>query len=114
MNTKATVINPFHCFASLPQLQAFIWKSDTKNEIRALGHHGYQGIAVAVKLNEEYQLTLQWPFPDKKELMEYRKVSHADAVREEVIPINTGIEQSELHAAIAKIGLGHFLINLKE
>lgn len=110
----AEVINPFQCFAGLPQLQGFIWTRDVKNEIRSLGHHGYEGIVVAVKLNREYQLTFRWPLPDKKEDTEYRKVSHADAIREEVIPINLGLRPGELHAAIAKAGLGHMLINLKE
>lgn len=110
----AEVSNPFHCFAGLPQLQAFIWKSDAEKERRSLGYHGYQGIQVAVKLNHEYSLTFQWPFPDTKDEMEYRKVSHPYAIREEVIPLNLGIQECELHAAVAKIGLGHLLINLKE
>lgn len=110
----AEVDNPFHCFAGLPQLQAFIYMCDAKKKTRSLGHHGYQGIPVVVKLNDEYQLTLQWPFPATKEELQYGKVPHSDAIREEVIPINLGFREGELHAAIAKIGLGHLLINLKE
>lgn len=110
----AEVHNPFQCFAGLPQLQAFIWMSDVKTETRALGFRGYQGIRVAVKLNSDYQLTFQWPFPEKKEQMEYRAVPHSEAVQEEVIPINFDLREGELHAAIAKIGLGHLLINLKK
>lgn len=110
----AETTNPFYCFASLPQLQAFIWVSDWKKDRRTLSRFGYQGIPVAVKLNSEYQLTLQWPFPATKELMEYRKVSRSDAVQEEVIPIKPGFSEGELHAAIAQVGLGHLLINLKD
>jgi hypothetical protein len=110
----AEVHNPFQCFAGLPQLQAFIWKSDSVTETRALGYCGYKGITVAVKLNSDYQLTFQWPFPEKKEQVEYRAVPHSEAVQEEVIPINLGLREGELHAAIAKIGLGHLLINLKK
>lgn len=110
----AEVINPFQCFAGLPQLQGFIWMRDVKKEIRSLGHHGYEGIVVAVKLNRKFQLTFQWPLPDKKEEVEYREVPRTDAVQEEVIPINLGLRPGELHAAIAKAGLGHMLINLEE
>lgn len=110
----AEVFNPFQCFAGLPQLQAFIWVRDAKKETRSLGHHGYQGIQVCVKLNPDYYLALQWPFPATKEQLEYGRVTPSNARREEVTPIKTGISEGELHAAIAKIGLGHLLINLEK
>ena len=109
----AEIISSFQPFLGLPQLQAFIWKSDFDGETRALGRHGYHGVCVAIKLNREYQLTFQWPFPATKEEMECLKLSPLDEVQD-VVPINLNLRAGELHAAIAKIGLGHLLINQRE
>lgn len=112
--SDAKIVNPFHCFATLPQLQPFIWLSDFQSEDRNLKDGGYQGMPVLVKLNRESMFFFRWPFPEKRAELDMQVVERNRAVREQVIPLDIGIDVNTLHEAIVKIGLGSLLINLRD
>lgn len=96
-----------YTYATIPQLQAFVFEKETRSTLEL--RNGYSGAAIGIKLSHTHMLRFVWPLPEDAQAAQ----AHDRLQNAAVIPVSLGIDQNELHAAIAKAGLGHLLINLE-